>query len=155
MTWYLYDLVDPENGETRYVGLTNNPGSRLAGHIACCSPNHRKNEWVGSLKDAGAVPVMVVVAEYGVKEDGNAGEGKRIRDLLGAGAALLNIKHAQEPSKMFYMRFPDDIASQVDAEHAHRQKKAGVEISMASIVLDLVKRGLASLNRSRKRKASK
>ena len=54
-------------------------------------------------------------------------------------------------SKMIYIRFPDDIASKVEAEQSRKEKAAGVEVTLTAVVVDLVKRGLKSLARSRKR----
>ncbi len=46
----IYALVDPRNGETRYIGLTNNVYSRFAQHLQCDGSNPGKDAWMMELK---------------------------------------------------------------------------------------------------------
>jgi hypothetical protein len=48
---YVYALIDPRDGEIRYVGVANNPQERLIAHIteARCNGFTLKMQWIISL----------------------------------------------------------------------------------------------------------
>ena len=54
-------------------------------------------------------------------------------------------------AKTYYIRFPDDLESQVEGEKDRVERESGVEQKMTSVIMSLIKRGLKSLARSRKR----
>ena len=61
----IYALCDPESGDVRYIGKTNNPNRRLGQH---CRPTYsnggtipRRRRWLDSLKKRGLDPEMVVI----------------------------------------------------------------------------------------------
>lgn len=61
--YYIYTLDCPIDGESKYVGCTKNPKTRLSGHMATGSENKRKNAWIKELKSVGLKPVLTVRAQ--------------------------------------------------------------------------------------------
>ena len=62
---YIYELIDPRNNQTRYIGKSNNPKERLTGH---CVPvrlisNTHKTNWIKSLLKLGLRPILNVIDE--------------------------------------------------------------------------------------------
>ena len=62
--FHIYHLVDPATRAVRYVGTTQNPRRRLAGHIAESKKrqNTEKKAWIFDLLRRGMQPVFIVVA---------------------------------------------------------------------------------------------
>jgi group I intron endonuclease len=66
MSYFLYELRDPNTSETRYIGITNNCRKRLNFHVWEASSHYSdtyKSRWIRKLLDAGQKPEMVVIAE--------------------------------------------------------------------------------------------
>jgi len=81
MLWYIYALIDPRNGTTRYVGRTINPNQRLKGHVYEGKNdrvlNPEKAAWIRELFTLGLQPEMQIL------ETG--------QDLIGSGEYLWSI----------------------------------------------------------------
>lgn len=68
---YIYVLIDPFDGEYRYVGRTWNIGERLSGHIAESSYSNsttKKEMWIKSLLERDAKPIIKVMDEVSKDE---------------------------------------------------------------------------------------
>jgi hypothetical protein len=59
---YIYALVDPENGDIRYIGKSIRPEKRLQNHMNEVSNCHRSH-WLQSLKKQGAKPDLLILEE--------------------------------------------------------------------------------------------
>jgi len=57
---FIYGLVDPRNGEIRYIGKTDNPPERLRGHQKDKKIT-KKRSWIVSLRRKGLKPVLVIL----------------------------------------------------------------------------------------------
>jgi predicted DNA-binding protein YlxM (UPF0122 family) len=66
---FIYALIDPNTGNIRYIGKSNNPVKRLSGHIAGCkkSPTH-KNNWITSLLKENKKPSLKIIDEVPINE---------------------------------------------------------------------------------------
>lgn len=63
---FIYELIDPETKEPRYIGKTNNPSNRLKKHLNECNKVDiytPKNKWLSYLKDKGLTPIMNIIEE--------------------------------------------------------------------------------------------
>src|SRR6266404_1076008 len=66
MSYFVYGLIDPRNGELRYVGEAKNMKNRLAKHMTpsqLIGFNHKKN-WIKLLKTEGLKPEMIMLEEH-------------------------------------------------------------------------------------------
>ena len=61
MTAYVYELIDPMNGERFYVGMTLNPEKRLKKHMKGGSTG--TEGFISNMQSKGIEPVMRVLAE--------------------------------------------------------------------------------------------
>jgi hypothetical protein len=94
-TGYIYELVDPRNRCTRYIGKTTQTlEQRHSQHV-------RKNKspgvraWVLELKACGMKPAILVVATVPVKEL-DAEEKRQIQLHLSKGCSLLNLQERSD-----------------------------------------------------------
>ena len=60
---YIYALIDPRNGEVKYIGRTTNPKNRMQQH---CKPSGNirhslKEDWIGQLRNIGLSPEMEII----------------------------------------------------------------------------------------------
>lgn len=77
MRVYIYALCEPDTGEIRYVGQSNNPAARLTYHLSnSAAANVRA--WVSGL--GGRRPMSVVLGEVSA-EDADAEEARFIAQL--------------------------------------------------------------------------
>jgi len=61
---FIYVLVDPRNGDVRYVGKSDNPNKRLVDHIRKSNNSiTHKNNWIKSLIKDGYEPLIDVIDE--------------------------------------------------------------------------------------------
>lgn len=68
---YIYILLDPKNGDVRYVGKSDNPNKRLKEHIKKCRNSVTyKNNWVLSLLNEGKTPLLEVIDDVPYDEWG-------------------------------------------------------------------------------------
>lgn len=61
-TTFIYALKEPDTGEIRYIGQTNNPHRRLITHSTTKEKCHRGN-WIRALKKSGQKPILEIVDE--------------------------------------------------------------------------------------------
>lgn len=59
---FIYALVDPENGDIRYIGKSIRPEQRLQNHMNEVSNCHRSH-WLQSLKKNGQKPDLLILEE--------------------------------------------------------------------------------------------
>lgn len=64
MIWYVYLLVDPRDGEIRYVGGSKSPKTRLRFHMWESLNNRPKYQWLKGLKDIGLKPNLEILLSY-------------------------------------------------------------------------------------------
>jgi hypothetical protein len=59
--WTVYLLIDPRNGEIRYVGCTHNPRIRFLGHLSQARTGGKspKAKWIKELLRKGLKPQLV------------------------------------------------------------------------------------------------
>ncbi len=90
---YIYALVDPRNGEIRYVGKSVDPPSRLRAHLKS-EHNTGKHAWFADLERHGYEPRLVIV--WSCRDDPREWrplERLYIDRYLEIGQRLLNIVH--------------------------------------------------------------
>lgn len=62
MVTYIYALVDPRTDEIRYIGKSNNPRIRLAGHICVArTKQHHRARWIRKLLEFGLRPYAIIL----------------------------------------------------------------------------------------------
>lgn len=86
-TGYIYVLVDPRDGDRRYVGASKEPNSRLRSHINSPHSDALK-EWINDLNQEGLEPKMDVLKE--VDADRLAEKERKTIDSLSSESDLLN-----------------------------------------------------------------
>lgn len=65
----IYVLVDPNTQDVRYVGKADDVDRRLRDHLGHCKDRGTHcQRWIAKLKDAGQVPVLVIVENVPVPE---------------------------------------------------------------------------------------
>jgi len=90
VTTYIYGLVDPETGEMRYVGKSNNPKVRYQYHLADKNTNPHKTAWISGLSKRGLKPNLVILEET-TREKWEERERYWIKRYRDEGAPLVNI----------------------------------------------------------------
>lgn len=88
----IYVLVDPRNGEVRYVGRTVNAESRYAAHRAKRTASFHVDDWKRHLLQFGWRPLMYTISKV-IRSKVELAERHAIRHCLGRGAELLNWNH--------------------------------------------------------------
>lgn len=88
-TTFLYELKDPRNGESRYVGKAKNPFLRFKRHLQCRERTPVYN-WIRSLKSGGLVPHMELLDEVPISQ-WQFWEREYIRVYRLIGVRLLNL----------------------------------------------------------------
>lgn len=108
-TMVVYGLVDPRDGEVKYIGITNNLLARFREHMGMHGGNTRKQAWLQEVMDAHMLPYMVTLEV--VKEDDSARERESlwIQAYVDAGKVLLNDEVAK---KLEVEPLPDDAAQE-------------------------------------------
>lgn len=87
--YYIYELVDPDTGETRYIGQARNLEVRYAQHLKDGQLNDKK-KWLISLAEQDKRPIMRVLRE--VTEKPYAAEREEIEKSLEKGDRLFNVQ---------------------------------------------------------------
>jgi|ERR1700741_355468 len=85
----VYVLVDPRNGEVRYVGQTKSMGIRHASHRAARSGSFHLEDWKVNLSRSGKRPFVYTLCRV-VGSQADVAERHAIRHCLARGARLLN-----------------------------------------------------------------
>lgn len=66
---FIYELIDPKNGVTRYIGKTNNIDLRFDGHIRNrFKYTSHKNNWIKQLLSEDLKPIINVIDEVPINE---------------------------------------------------------------------------------------
>jgi hypothetical protein len=89
MTWYIYLLIDPRDGEIRYVGGSKSPKTRYQVHVTE-SVNTPKFRWVQELRARRMKPIMEILIEYQDEKEMVEDEIAWVRRLRAAGCPLFN-----------------------------------------------------------------
>ena len=58
---YIYALVDPDTGDIRYVGNSQDPFKRLISHMVGSHGTSKKKEWIEELKKQGKRPELILL----------------------------------------------------------------------------------------------
>ena len=85
---YIYGLIDPRDGQLRYVGKANDPEHRLYMHMAEKYRCHR-TAWIAGLKSNGLAPELCIIAVVADTE-WEAQERYYIAYYRGLGCDLVN-----------------------------------------------------------------
>ena len=86
----IYVLVDPRNGEIRYVGYTTRPGKRHKEDLdEATRQNNRRAYWIRALSKLGQKPIFRVLQKINAQECANA-ECYWIREMTRQGCCLVN-----------------------------------------------------------------
>lgn len=94
--YYIYVLIDPRNGEVRYVGRTQVPKHRLHGHILDGRKTRgsrgpiKKVKWLRSIIADNKLPVMEIVAVCCFLKEANYAEKFFMYYLIKKGVSLTN-----------------------------------------------------------------
>lgn len=88
-TAYIYALIDPRDGATRYVGKTVNMKVRLAQHVADGGGSRRKQQWLQELKALAFSPEVKILAEVD-SENCFQEEKSWIKRMIDNGCDLVN-----------------------------------------------------------------
>lgn len=101
--YYIYGLVDPNNGMVRYIGASKMPYQRLLGH--CClglddwQRDTLKGEWIYELKIKGQRPFICLLDLCSIDMVDEL--ESKYYDIYNIGENLLNTHH---PSKQLYTK---------------------------------------------------
>lgn len=90
---YLYALAEPDTGEIRYIGKTEDTVKRrLSKHMAPSSLRRKchRTDWISSLKKRGMKPALIVLAEAELSEHLAAEEVAMIAFCRSVGFRLVN-----------------------------------------------------------------
>jgi len=87
---FIYGLTDPETGEMRYVGKSNNPKVRYRYHLKDKSTNPHKTAWIHKLTERGLKPNLIILEET-TSEQWEERERYWIKHYRDEGAPLVNI----------------------------------------------------------------
>lgn len=93
MSWHVYFLIDPRDGEIRYVGGSLYGKKRLLAHVwesNGASGGKGKNRWIQSLITQGKIPLAENFLSFDTKEEMAKAEVDWIRRLRAAGCILFN-----------------------------------------------------------------
>lgn len=66
-TTFIYALIDPRNGNIRYIGKANNPRTRFNSHVFDLAKT-KKTNWIKSLVKIGLKPELLVIDEVLISE---------------------------------------------------------------------------------------
>lgn len=91
--FYVYVLVDPNDGEIRYVGYTRCLCARLKGHLQESQVYWLKDArgaWIRSLTDDGLEPILSPIAGFHTEDEAKEAEKDWIRRFMAIGCNLVN-----------------------------------------------------------------
>ena len=88
--YFVYELVDPRNNVTGYIGITNNPNQRYLEHIEGRVKKGKKYEWIKRLQKEGLQPKMRILEVVDDLEQARRQEQYWIQQYLNEGILLVN-----------------------------------------------------------------
>lgn len=88
-TTFIYALKDPENGEIRYVGKSDNPKKRLCCHLTRSNEKCHRASWIKSLASRELKPALEIIDEV-PKSEWPQWEVAYIEFFLEQGCELVN-----------------------------------------------------------------
>lgn len=98
-TVFIYALCEPDTGEVRYVGKTQDPYHRFYEHVAPNQDNRKSNthkyRWIQQLRQQGVQPLMRIIEEVS-EQEWQERERYWIAYYHATGAHLTNIKPGGE-----------------------------------------------------------
>lgn len=132
---FIYDLIEPDTKEIRYVGKTVNLTQRLRKHLYMAEKeNNHRAAWIKSLKAKGLKPEMCNVIE--VSGNGNQAEMERIAlyqsygiDLVNStvgGDGPLGFRHTEEAKKRIGQASTGNTY-RLGSKHSEEWKKSNSE----------------------------
>jgi len=152
-TWTIYAIKDPRTMRPGYVGMSELGKARLGQHCSvAASGSTKKDAWIRELIGDGVRPVFEELEIVKSKSGAVSAEIRWIKKLIRDGENLMNHQHSKSMHRSYYLRMPDDVDAALEAERIRRVEETKDNVTFTDVVLDIIKRGLASLNRSRKRK---
>lgn len=89
---FIYALLCPHSGATRYIGKANKPSVRLSKHISDArrdSP-HATGRWIRQVLASGCCPQLIVLFEVDASEHWQVAEKRTIAEYRAAGHDLTN-----------------------------------------------------------------
>lgn len=120
--YFVYELVDPRNSVTGYVGITNNPNKRYLEHIDERAGRGRKYGWISSLQEEGIQPKMKILEIVDDLEQARRQERYWIQRYLAEGIPLVNtrlidptVPTVREEKRIFKMRPPRGYITATEA----------------------------------------
>lgn len=92
-SWYVYGLVDSRKSEEiRYIGITNNPRSRLSLHLSKApKEGWKKSRWIQSVIDAGGDVLMKIIDSGRSQDSAMLEEIALIAEHRRLGSKLMNL----------------------------------------------------------------
>lgn len=162
---YIYALLDPDDGEIRYIGKTVNPTRRYYAHVGRKDVGVHRVNWVNSLLDKGKKPVMEIV-EITDEENWESREKHYISIAMSIGYRLTNMESGGISGKEFFedrkegIRHPKSISPETRAAMAERCRKlsSNPEIvakrratMMGHLVSEETRRKISEVNTGKKR----
>lgn len=90
--WFIYYLMDPLDGQVKYVGFTYDCEKRYRAHIKEAMANKsktRKNNWIRHLRENGSAP-LIFVLRVGFGDGWQAAEREEIALFRRVGSPLTN-----------------------------------------------------------------
>lgn len=92
MSYAVYSLADPRDGNVYYIGMTSDPKKRLADHIQLPDKyNPKKTAWIQEIKQHNLRPTMHIIAWTEDKVKAHDFEMRLIHEYLEKGVPLLNV----------------------------------------------------------------
>lgn len=87
----IYGLVDPRDGQVRYIGQSINPAKRYKNHVSLGSyGSPSKDDWIRNLLDQGCKPDLIIIDGCDTEQEAYGLEGYWICHYHNEGANLLN-----------------------------------------------------------------
>jgi hypothetical protein len=125
-TGTIYALVDPRDGEARYIGKTTKTmAQRLNGHLR--SPAGKVRPWIAELRAIGLEPGITAVRQGVPVAELRAAEHEEITRVIAAGGTLLNDQATALGRELNYQRR--------EAERVAAERAGWAELATAAIAV--------------------
>ena len=97
--YFVYELVEPRNNATGYIGITNNPNQRYLEHVEGRAGKGKKYEWIKRLQQEGTQPKMKILEIVDDLAQAREQERYWIQQYLSKGTQLVNTVLIHPPKK--------------------------------------------------------